>query len=149
MKRFVLLLTVWVCLIFICGCSSWTPVVDSLPKYDSKVYYTSGGFQDFTDYAKFSYSSVNIQELEKSEYFVPVTEADVAEILQYLENFENWVTIIGEELENYDFEKTIISDEDYFYIDTKYTDEEHKFWNYTIYYFDVDAQILYYFHNNL
>ena len=62
---------------------------------------------------------------------------------------------IGEELkDNYDFDKNIVSEGDFFYIETK--DGEPigqgtygKFDNYSVYYFDVDAQILYYFHNNI
>ena len=73
----------------------------------------------------------------------------------FIEDFEGWVEACGGELkENYDFDKTIITDGDFFYIDTKEGESigqgtYGKFDNYSVYYFDVDAQILYYFHNNI
>ena len=130
-------------------------VIASLPKYTSEVFYTSGGFQDYTDYAKYTYDSIPIENFETSEYFSAVTEKDVEEILLYLENFESWVETVGGELkDNYDFDKTVVRVGDFFYIETKYGQPigdgtYDKFDNYDIYYFDIDAQILYYLHNNI
>lgn len=31
------------------------PVLDALPRWESKEFYTSGGFQDSADYAKYTY----------------------------------------------------------------------------------------------
>lgn len=123
-------------------------VLASLPKYESEEFYTSGGFQDYTDYAKYTYKTVPTRDLETSAYFRVTTAEAVEEILSYVENFEGWVEAVGGELkEHYDLDKTVISEGDYFYIALR--DEQGKFDNYTVYYFDVDAQILYYFHNNI
>ena len=130
-------------------------VIASLPDYESKEFYTNDGFQDYTDYAKYIYDNITIQDLESSEYFTITTADDVENIILFIEDFEGWVEVCGGELkENYDFNKTIITDGDFFYIDTKEGESigqgtYGKFDNYSVYYFDVDAQILYYFHNNI
>jgi hypothetical protein len=155
MKRFAALLLTFALLITLCACSHTDSVIDSLPDYKSEVFYTSGGFQDFTDYAKYSYESITVQDLEASEYFNAATAEDVEEILLHIENFEEWVETIGDELkDNYDFDKDIVSEDDFFYIETKAGEPigqgtYGKFDNYTVYYFDIETQMLYYFHNNI
>ncbi len=127
----------------------------SLPDYESREFYTSGGFQDFTDYAKYYYDSITVWDLESSEHFTVTTDEDVEEILLHIDDFEGWVEAVGGELEeNYDFDRSIVTEGDYFCIETKYGEPigqgiYEKFHNYSVYYFDVDAQILYYFHNNI
>lgn len=130
-------------------------VLASLPDYESREFYTSGGFQDYTDYAKYFYDSITAQDLELSEHFTVTTDEDVEEILLHINDFEGAVEVTAEELrENYDFDRSIVTEGDYFCIETK--DGEpigqgfyEKFDNYSVYYFDVDAQILYYFHHNI
>ena len=130
-------------------------VIASLPDYESKEFYTIEGFQDYTDYAKYIYDNITIQDLESSEYFTITTADDVENIILFIEDFEGWVEACGGELkENYDFDKSIVSEGDFFYIETKEGEPigqrtYRKFENYDVYYFDVDAQILYYFHNNI
>lgn len=68
------------------------PVRESLPDYISKEFYSSGGFQDFTDYGKFTYS-LSEEVLKENPYLRPVAEADLEMICGYLDNFENWVEI--------------------------------------------------------
>ncbi|MBQ8183448.1 MAG: hypothetical protein IJ025_06065 [Clostridia bacterium] len=162
MKKFGTIILVLTLLFGLCGCSQWESmfeysdsVIDSLPEYNSEEFYTSGGFQDFTDYAEYSYDSVTVQDFEKSEYFSVTTEEDVKEIMLHIENFEEWVDIVGGELKaNYDFDKNVVSEGDFFYIKTK--DGEPigegtygKFDSYTVYYFELDSQTLYYFHNKV
>ena len=155
MKQLGLLLLTLTLLLSLCGCSYQDPVLAALPDYKTKVFYTSGGFQDFTDYAKYTYESVTAQDLKESKFFTETTADDVGEILLHIDNFEDWVETIGEELkDNYDFDKNIVSEGDFFYIETK--DGEPigqgtygKFDNYSVYYFDIDTQTLYYFHNNI
>lgn len=127
-------------------------VIASLPGYESKVFYTSGGFQDFTDYAKYTFDSIEVQDLESSAYFYTLTADDVKETLLYIENFEKWVKACGDELEqNYDFDKSIISEGDFVHIRNKNKNDEtsRKFDNYDVYFFDIQGQILYHFHNNI
>ncbi|MBQ4617557.1 MAG: hypothetical protein IJB27_04205 [Clostridia bacterium] len=162
MKKLGLLLLTLTLLLSLCGCTyrlcGYTyqdPVLASLPDCKSKVFYTSGGFQDFTDYAKYTYESVTAQDLKESKFFSETTADDVEEILLHIDNFEEWVETIGEELkDNYDFDKNIVSEGDFFYIETKAGEPigqgtYDKFDNYSVYYFDIDTQTLYYFHNNI
>lgn len=130
-------------------------VISSLPDYESREFYTSGGFQDYTDYAKYFYDSITAQDLESSEHFTVTTDEDVEEILLHIDDFERAVAVTAEELrENYDFDKSIVSEGDFFYIETKEGEPigqgfYEKFHNYSVYYFDIDAQIMYYFHHNI
>ncbi|MGN0115597.1 MAG: hypothetical protein ACI396_09735, partial [Acutalibacteraceae bacterium] len=77
----------------------------------------------------------------------------------YLDDFEKWVDLIREgkpksELaENYDFDRSAIDDSDYYYIggrnsetlsDIDYNGQSL----YDIYFFDLQTNTLYYFHNN-
>lgn len=130
-------------------------VIASLPDYESKEFYTNDGFQDYTDYAKYTYHNITIQDLKSSKYLTITTADDVEEILLHIDDFEGWVEACGGELKkNYDFDKTVVTEGDFFYIETKYGEpighETYgKFDNYSVYYFDVDTQILYYFHNNI
>ena len=150
MKRIAL---IWLALVLagiLCGCSYKDPVIESLIKYESKEFYTSGGFQDYTDYAKYVYTSAAVQDLEDSEYFRLMTAEDVEEILSYIDNFEMWVEIIGGDLQgNYDFNKGVISEGDFLCIKTGGGAYSGQFDSYSVYFFDTEAQTLYYFHNNI
>ena len=159
MKRFfpVLLIVVLILAIAMTG-TVWlfsllfTPrdaILESLPAYESAVVYTSGEFQDYTDYGKYTYR-ISEQELTNSPYFQQVDEANLPRLLTYLEDYENWVAVIsGDVPEHYDFDTASIETGDYFYILNRYEEPDREFYNYNIYYFDLDAQILYYFHNNI
>ena len=155
MKKIGLLCLALVLMLGLCGCNSRDPVIDALPAYTSESFYTSGGLQDFTDYAKYSYESVADEALKMTTYFTPVTTDNAEEILSHIENFEEWAETVGGEVEeNYDFDKILVSEGDFFYIKTKAGDPigqgmYGKFDNYTVYYFDIDTQILYYFHHNI
>ena len=161
MKKKILTIILYIILIII-GFSLWyfsffiNPVLMSLPDYKTKSFYTSGGGGDYTDYAKYTFDSVNIKKLKKSKYFKKITNADVKEILLYINDFEKWVesTSSIELKENYDFDKNIVSKGDFFYIETKEGEPigqgtYDKYDNYDVYYFDVENSILYYFHNNI
>ena len=130
-------------------------VISSLPDYESREFYTSGGFQDYTDYAKYFYDSITAQDLESSEHFTVTTDEDVEEILLHIDDFERAVAVTAEELkENYDFDRSIVTEGDYFCIETKFGEPigqgfYEKFHHYSVYYFDIDAQIMYYFHHNI
>lgn len=155
MKKLGLFFLTLLLLVGLCGCNYKDPVLRTLPNYTSESFFTSGGFQDFTDYAKYTYEDISVQTLDSSKYFTAANADDVEEILLHIENFEKWVEAVGGEVrENYDFDKTIVSQGDYFYIKTKAGEPigggtYKKFDCYTLYYFDVDTQILYYFHHNI
>ena len=152
MKKAIMLL---LCLAALAGCSSEDAVIGALPKYQSMEFCTTGEFQDFTDYGVFTYDSITAEDLEGTGYFTEVTAADSGEILAHIDNFEEWVTVIGGELEEaYHFDPSALSEGDYCYIDTKYgqpigNGTYDKFDHYTVYFFDMETQILYYFHSNI
>ncbi len=153
-------LVVMVCLlVFVlsfasCGVAE-DKVVASLGKYEKREYFTSGGFQDYTDYAKYYYSSVEIVE---NPYLTKIQESDLATIEEYLDDFEQWIELIrqsgeGSEVVNgYDFRRAWIDTEDYFYIDSEehtWSDGYTSLVNYDVYFYDTQTQVLYYFHNNI
>jgi len=124
-------------------------ILASLPDYESREYYTSGGFQDFTDYGKYTYR-IYETELMANPYFQQVTEEDLPKIHSYLDDFENWVAISSDFPQDaYDFDRSQVQPGDYCYILNRYEEPEKKFWHYDLYYFDLDAGILYYFHSNI
>ena len=125
------------------------PVLNSLPRYEKKEFYSSGGFQDFTDYAKYTYQ-ISESTIAQNDSLRPVTEEDIPTVLNYVEDFEGWVKACKKiPVEAYDFDKSMISVGDYFYISNHYEEPERAMWNYNLYYFDVDASVLYFFHNNI
>lgn len=147
---------VLMCLLLVMtGCAGMAgPVVLSVGEYESREFYTSGGFQDYTDYAKYFYKETSPED---SEYLQKISEEDRQKILMYIENFEQWVETVSDEdgassdkddtlSGNYDFNKSIIDTDDYFYLKV---DEDDGFDDYDLYIFDTGTEILYYFHNNI
>lgn len=126
------------------------PVIESLPKYEKEEYFCSEGFQDYTIYTKYTYR-ISESDIAHNEFLCPVTEENIPTILEYVEDFEGWVETCEEEFpsESYDFDKGLISVGDYFFISNHYEEPEKAFWNYDLYYFDLDSSILYLLHNNI
>jgi hypothetical protein len=133
--------------------------LDSLGEYRSCEYYSEGAFQDFTDYAIYYYDSVDFTE---NEYFSKIEQSDMDDINEHLDDFESWIeTYRGwdatrEIVVNYDFDRSLIDSEDYLYIysetDTVTWDDGTTttyFTNYDIYFFNIQTNTLYYFHNNI
>ncbi len=130
-------------------------VAASLGEYENRVFFTSGGFQDYTDYAKYYFTSANVEE---NKYLSKIQEPDFAIINTHLDDFEGWIETIknsepsSEVVVNYDFDREIIDTEDYFYIDSEehiWSDGHSSLERYDIYLFDTQTQVLYYFHNNI
>ena len=151
MKKLAAALFSLVLVVSLAGCSiPKDNLLDSLGKYESKQFFTSGGFQDFTDYAKYCFDSVDFSD---NSYFQIITESSRENLEAHIDDFENWVQAVrdtdadNEVVVNYDFDRSVISDSDYIYI---YDDPDcPEFGNYNVYYFDVETNILYYFHNNI
>ena len=148
-KLLVLVLVVFV--VLMSGCSAPTDdVVKSLGDYKSEHYFTSGGSQDYTDYAKYTYEYV---DFGSNEYFKKISFDSLNELTVHIEDFEKWVQTLKEtEPENeivlkYDFNSSLISEEDYLYI---YDDPDYpELGSYYVYFFDIESMTLYYFHNNI
>ena len=119
-------------------------VVSSLGKYTDKTFYTCGGFQDFTDYAKYSFQSVDSKKLEDNAYFQPVSTGNMDTLLAFILDFEGWIGVHeGSELAaNYDFQRDHIDPEDYFFL-------QGDLDSYNLYFLDSQTNMLYYFHNNI
>ena len=153
------IVVVLVCVIFLLSITSCAApednVIASLGEYEKKEFFTSGGFQDYTDYAKYYFTSANAAE---NKYLNKIQETDFAIINTHLDDFEGWIEIIkdsepsSEVVVNYDFDREIIDTEDYFYIDSEehtWSDGHTALVRYNIYLFDAQTQVLYYFHNNI
>lgn len=150
---------VLVCVIFLLSITSCAApedkVIASLGEYEKKEFFTSGGFQDYTDYAKYYFTSAYATE---NKYLNKIQETDFAIINTHLDDFEGWIETIkdsepsSEVVVNYDFDREIIDTEDYFYIDSEEhtgSDGHTSLVRYNIYLFDTQTQVLYYFHNNI
>ena len=126
------------------------PVIASLPQADTSDCYYSDGFQDYTDYCKYYYVKQEniLEEVKNSPYFKPVTPDDITELNSYFDNFEGWLEYV-EYKDKYDFQRNDIDTEDYFYIENDEISEKHKYWDYDVYFFDVQTQTLFFIHNNI
>lgn len=124
-------------------------VLDSLPKYEKKEFYSSGGFQDFTDYAKYTYR-ITESELAECKSLRPVTEENIPDILEYVDFFESVIENSQDfPSESYDFDKSQISAGDCFFLHNRYEEPEKAFWFFKLYYFDLDTGTLHYFRFNI
>ena len=147
-------------LVSMTGCGPSDPVLESLGPYESKVMYTEGEFQDYTDFGIYTYPVREGGPLKSHKYFTVVMEEDLEGILAYIDNFEAWVETFqsrstpSELAENYQFDRELIQEGDYYCVRTKegvaVGDAAYgAFDNYTLYFFDTETCTLYYFHNNI
>lgn len=126
----------------------------SLGEYEVVEYCEAGVFQDFTIYYEITYENPNIKN---NKYLKQMTETDIEELNLYLDDFDGWVELHidanteSQFIENYDFDRDIISTNDYCYIydSANYDDFYEKFNSYDLYFYDTETEILYYFHNNI
>ena len=153
MKRFL----IWITAVFVmistaaCGIESRQEQVrSSLGPCERIAFYSSGGFQDYTDFGIYRCPDA---ELKDNPYFEPVTSADLARLWGFLDNFEGWIDTIGrsdpgnEVVVNYAFDRSIVDTGDWLYI---YEGENYpQFGCYDIWLFDSQSGMLYYFHNNI
>lgn len=153
MKRFLLLITTAIVMISTTGCgieSRQEQVRSSLGSCERIAFYTSGGFQDYTDFGMYSCFAV---DLENNPYFAPITAPDRESLWAFLNDFDGWIDTIGrsdptnEVVVNYVFDRSIVDTGDWFYI---YEDPDYqKFGSYDIWFLDSQTNVLYYFHNNI
>ncbi len=153
MKRFLAFLLAAVLFFSVTGCgieSRAEQVRSSLGSCERIAFYTSGGFQDYTDFGMYTCFAAN---LENNPYFTPFTSSDREMLWAFLDDFEGWVDTIGhsdprnEVVVHYAFDRSIVDTGDWFYI---YEGENYpKFGCYDIWFLDSQTNILYYFHNNI
>ena len=109
----------------LCSCSvPEDKALSSLGRYESYEFYTQGGFQDYTDYAKYHFSNVSVVD---NEYFTRIKTEDIDTLNEHLADFESWIKVYGETdptreiVVNYNVDRSIIDTDDYFYIESEST----------------------------
>ena len=152
-KKQTLIAMLIVCFVFLCSCSFNGERRVEIPRYESKETNLSHGFQDYTDYCKYYYTSDQSEKFKKNQGFKQVTEADMPLIKNHIIDFESWA-VQTEYYDRYDFKLSQVKPGDYFHISGKYEteheDEQNKIsGDYEVYYYDFQNHILYYFHTNL
>ena len=69
---------VLICVVLLLSISSCAvpedKVITSLGEYEKKEFFTSGGFQDYTDYAKYFFISDNVVD---NKYLNKIQEAEI------------------------------------------------------------------------
>lgn len=123
--------------------NAW-PELKELPRFRSKEIYSAESFTDCTYYAKFTYRNVSDEELKNTENFEQTTEDTMDEIITLVDGYESFINNIGgmDEIKtSYDFDKSVINEGDYYY-----AIKNGEGFNIALYYFDIESQILYYFH---
>ena len=162
MKRFFLITSIFLAIIVLVFVLSFiikktivlleSPVLATLPEYKDSERYISDGFQDYTNYHKYYYDNSEKvkKKLENSIYFKPVSDEDFAEITAYFNNFEGWLQWVDFE-DKYDFDMKLVDKNDFWYVKSKYAQEseDEKFYDYDLYFFDIQSMTLYYIHNNI
>lgn len=153
MRRTLSLLLAMSIMLCSAGCiiqSRQDAVLDSLGKYEKKQFWTHGEFQDYTDFGIYTCQSTGI---ENSDYFSKVSQEDIGVICEFIDNYENWIETFRRNdptddlVLNYYFNRALLDTEDYFYIYTH--DDSHPDWNYDLWVFDSQTNVLYYFHTNI
>ncbi len=117
-------------------------VLRSLGKYTKICFETHGGTQDYTDYAKYQFES---PALEDNPYLKKIDDSSLASFKNHLDVYEPFIYNYCFDI-HYDFVRGFISDTDYIYI---YDDPSYpEYGNYSIWFYDFETNILYYFHSN-
>ena len=154
-KVFALIMVVLVFVIVLSSCViPANEILGPLGKYKGHEIYSQGEFQDYTEYAKYYYDSVDFTD---NKIFSKIQQADLDNLNEHLDDFESCIASCRENDEtceivvNYDFDRSLIDCEDYLYIDSeKHADNGCTvFVYYHIYFFDTQTNTLYYFHNNI
>lgn len=123
--------------------NAW-PELKELPRFRSKEIYSVENFTDCTYYAKFTYRNVSDEELKNAESFKKTDKEKIDEILNYITEYKSFINNIKgmDEVKNaYDFDKVIVNENDYYHMI-----KNGEGFNIALYYFDIESQILYYFH---
>lgn len=119
----------------------------SLHGYEDKEYYTSGGFGDFVDYGEYRFKEKKMKKFESSKYYTLVTDGDIEHIRTYFSDFEGWLHTV-DYADEYSFDADAqINAGDYFYIYNEY--DNQPYWNYDVYYVDMESCTVYYIHANI
>lgn len=115
--------------------------INKLPEncYKIEAYYDPYNKQDSVDYVKYFYNEKGDKELKQEKYKIE----NIDEVKSYIENFKEWMETDGRSQE-FGLDTDDINQNDYALIETK--NENRKYDNYTVYYFDTKNNILHYMH---
>jgi hypothetical protein len=153
MKKLAVLILTFLMLLSTTSCffqSKQDKLLASVGKCENEQFWSSGGFQDYTDFGIYTYTEAN---LDDNKYLSVVTEDDIEIFCSFVDDFEEWVDAIeysdpeNELVLNYSFDRSVINEGDYFFI---YEDEDYpKYGCYDLWFFDKQSNKLYYFHTNI
>lgn len=115
-------------------------------------HFDPGGFQDYTDYCKYRYASMEPFQRDDRYHEISSDEGAVT-VAGYFEDFTGWMRA-GNRLNEYDFDTAYINQGDYVLILTKEgqaigNSAYGKYDHYSVYFFDAESLTLYYIHNNI
>ena len=117
----------------------------------SNRHYDTESFRDYTDYAEYIYPDSSATAFQNHYAYKTVTEADIPELMEFFEDYNGWIKLREGYEDWYTFDaEAQVNHGDCFIlmIDDPGNSVYGKFHDYDIYYFDVQKNTLYYFHNN-
>jgi len=141
-KSISLVLLSIIMLVNLSGCSGdENKTILDLPEYSHREMYDDGGWQDILVFNKYYYDNIDKYILNDSRYLQKITADNIEEVNEYVVDFEKWIEASNDKTKaHYDFDKSMIEKGDYYYIEDDRPDIE----SFTVYYFDVESQLLYY-----
>lgn len=105
-------------------------------------------FQDGTRLTKYRYTEVNFKD---NPYFQRVGAETREEVLTFVKDFAMWADALQvgadtdeerkEFIELYDYDVSMLSDTDYYYVEMRYPESPLE--NYTLYLYDAESMVLY------
>ena len=149
------LLLPWVLILAILGIKlfSYLSSLEPSPQESIGSYEVLGdayipAFQDGTRLTKYRYTEVIFKD---NLYFQRVNSETREEVLTFIEDFAMWADALQagadtdeerkEFIELYDYDVSMLSDTDYYYVEVRYP--ESPFENYTLYLYDAESMVLY------
>ena len=135
--------------VIICGFAAGVIIFHdfNIPLFPSEKYedYEDNGVQDHTDFCRYKYK----RDIKLNGRFYEVTEFDISYIKSILESFPYDFL---DEPENYDFSAKKVTIGDKYYIRESDPDtsggDSYSWDDATVYYYDAESKMLYYFHND-
>lgn len=155
-----------VIMLLLTGCEVSTvsedKVIATLPTYETRQFYTSGGFQDYTDYGIYTFDQITQEDVSLNDYFWIISDHNWEFIVSLMDDYEGWVQLTQENepdsslAKNYNFDRSCMNRGDYICImgkdESRFNDAvdvTELYQYYDIYFFDVESMTLYFFHNNV
>ena len=138
---------------FLTSCSYSHENEDAAIFYNYKKYdkYEFGGIADFIKYKKIYYDANSEEKFRNSDLYTCIDQTNIDEV----KNYFNYATNLINNKKKYDFEDSIVTFGDYFYLYTMEGKEINgskrkygKYDLYTIYFYDIESHTLFYLHNN-